>query len=138
MFPETKKWQQTQIDFYQENGYVEGLTGRRRHGPLSTNQIINTPIQGTAAEIVLDAMSRLSETGDPQLQPELNIHDDLSFLRVPLKQADDIAEKVIGMMLKVPFKWAHVVPITAELSMGKNWCDLEEIGSYSSDDWEKT
>jgi uracil-DNA glycosylase family 4 len=137
MFPATKKWQNSEIEFYHENGYVECLTGRRRRGPLSVNQIINSPVQGTAAEIVLDAMSRLSETGDPELQPELNIHDDLTFLRVPVKRADDVAEKVIGMMLQVPFEWAHIVPITAEMSMGKNWCDLDEIGTYSSDTWGK-
>lgn len=135
MFPEAKNWQDNLIKFYNRNGYVECLTGRRRRGPLTKNQIINSPIQGSAAEIVLDAMSRLSESGDPELQPEINIHDDLTFLRVKVNRANVIAEKVIGTMLKVPFKWAHVVPITVEMSMGKNWCDLEEIGVYSSATW---
>lgn len=135
MFPASKKWQDKTLRFYEENGYVECMTGRRRRGPLSLNQLINAPIQGTAAEVVLDAMSRLSETRDPERQPEINIHDDLTFLRVPVKCVDDIAEKVIDTMLRVPFKWAHIVPITVEMSMGKNWCEFEEIGTYSSDQW---
>lgn len=135
VFGGARRWQKDTTKFYRKHGYVECLTGRRRHGPLSSNQIYNSPIQGTAAEIVLDAMSRLSETEDPELQPEINIHDDLTFIRAPLKRVDHIAEKVIGMMLDVPFKWAHVVPITVEMSMGKNWCDLKEIGNYSSDQW---
>jgi DNA polymerase-1 len=143
MFPETKKWQQGLIRFYEEYGYVECLTGRRRRGPISPNQLINAPVQGTAAEIVLDAMSRLSETRDPELQPEINIHDDLTWLRVPEKRADDIAEKIIDRMLAVPFDWVNV-PIAVEMSVGKNWCDLEElkdgsgksISVYSSDTWE--
>jgi uracil-DNA glycosylase family 4 len=144
MFPTAKKWQNGLLDFYREHGYVECLTGRRRRGPMTSNQIFNSPVQGTAAEIVLDAMSRLSETGNPELQPELNIHDDLTFIRCPLKRVDDIAEQVINTMLGVPFKWAHVVPIAVEMSMGRNWCDLEElkdkdgktISVYSSDTWE--
>lgn len=134
MFPEAKNWQEGLLRFYKKYGYVECLTGRRRRGPLTLNQVINSPVQGTAAEIVLDAMSRLSETGDPELQPEINIHDDLTFLRVPLERSQDIAENVIGGMLAVPFKWVNV-PITVEMSMGKNWCDLEEIETFSSDKW---
>ena len=134
-FSGVKDWQDELLKFYQEYGYVECLTGRRRRGPLSTNQAINSPVQGSAAEIVLDAMCRLSETGDPELQPEINIHDDLTYLRVPAKRAEEIAEKVVGIMLDVPFEWAKIVPITAELSMGKNWANLEEIGTFSSDTW---
>ena len=128
-------WQVLQLEAYRELGYTESLTGRRRHGPMSVNQIYNSPVQGTAAEIVLDAMCRLSETQDQRLQPEINIHDDLTFLRVPEKDIDVIAEKIIGMMLQVPFEWAHIVPITVEMSLGKNWADMEEIGNYSSDTW---
>jgi DNA polymerase I-like protein with 3'-5' exonuclease and polymerase domains len=86
------------------------------------------------AEIVLDAVCRLSETGDPELQPELSIHDDITYLRVPEERVDTIAERVISMMLAVPFDWVNV-PITAELSVGENWMELEEIGTFSSDTW---
>ena len=135
-FEGVHKWQQKLKVFYRQYGYVECLTGRRRHGPLSFNQICNSPIQGTAAEVVLDAMSRLSETGDPELQPEINIHDDLTFLRVPEDRVDEIAEKIIDKMLAVPFDWLNV-PITVEMSFGKNWAELEEIGVYSSATWMK-
>src|SRR5216684_2280020 len=96
------------MESYEELGYVECLTGRRRRGPMSLNQVINSPVQGTAAEIVLDGMSRLSEIGDPELQPEINIHDDLTFCRVPIKKIDTIAERVIDEMLDVPFDWVNV------------------------------
>lgn len=133
-FAGVKDWQEQLVDFYRVNGYVECLTGRRRRGPLTLNQIINSPVQGTAAEIVLDSMCRLSETGDPELQPEINIHDDLTFVRVPIKRLDDIAEKVIGIMLNSPFKWINV-PITAELSYGENWLDMKEMDTFSSARW---
>ena len=129
-------WQEQQLKFYREHGYVECLTGRRRRGPLTTNQILNAPIQGSAAEIVLDAMSRLSETNDVELQPEFQIHDDFTFLRVPEERCDVIAEKVLDIMLVVPFDWMDV-PVTVELSYGPNWADTKEIGVYSSITWKK-
>jgi uracil-DNA glycosylase family 4 len=134
VFSGVKDWQESLMGFYQEHNYVECLTGRRRRGPLSPNQQINTPVQGTAAEIVLDGMSRLSEVGDWDLQPEINIHDDLTFTSVPLKRVDDVAEKIIGAMIRVPFRWVNV-PITAEMSIGDNWLDMKEFGTFSSDTW---
>ena len=133
-FSGVKEWQERQLAFYEQNGYVECLTGRRRRGPLSVNKVMNSPVQGTAAEIVMDAMCRLSEKGDPELQPEINIHDDLTFLRVPGDRADEIAEQVLETMLEVPFDWVNV-PISVELSSGTDWMDMKEEGSYFSDEW---
>lgn len=135
-FSGVKDWQEELLTQYYKQGYTECLTGRRRHGPMSLNQVINSPVQGTAAEIVLDAMCRLSETGNPQLHPEINIHDDLTWIRVPINKVDVIAEKIIGMMVAVPFDWVNV-PITIEVSTGPNWMELEEIGAFSSDTWGK-
>ncbi len=134
-FSGVKDWQDETWKFYEQNGYVECLTGRRRRGPLSLNQVMNSPVQGTAAEIVMDAMARLSETGDRELQPEINIHDDFTYCTIPNDRLEQIAEKIIGLMLDVPFEWAHIVPISVEASVGPNWCDLEEIGTFSSDKW---
>lgn len=143
-FSVARDWQEDTIDFYQAHGYVECLTGRRRHGPMTVNQLINAPIQGSAAEIVMDAMARLSETGDLELQPEINIHDDLTYLRVPEDRAEEICEKIVDKMIHVPFKWAQIVPITVEMSVGRNWMPydkeinpegLKEIATYRSDKW---
>lgn len=134
-FSGVKAWQEDLLKFYQENGYVECLTGRRRRGPLSVNQIYNSPVQGTAAEIVMDAMSRLSETGDPELQPNINIHDDLTFIDVPVERIDLVAEQVIKQMLTVPFPWGKTVPMAVEMSLGENWLEMEDAGTFSSDEW---
>jgi uracil-DNA glycosylase family 4 len=142
-FAGVKDWQERVIKFYHQYGYTECLTGRRRHGPMALNQIINSPVQGTEAEIVCDRWSCLFETGNPELCPELMIHDDLTFLRVPENRADVIAEKVLDILLDVPFDFVNV-PITVELSAGRNWMPydkknnpegLEEVGSFSSDTW---
>lgn len=133
-FSAVHDWQRGLVKFYEAHGYVEGPTGRRRHGPLTYNEIINSPVQGGAAEIVMDGMSRLSETGDSELQPEINIHDDLTYMRVRESRVDEVVEKIVTHMLDVPFDFVNV-PITIEVSVGKNWMNMEEIGAFSSDDW---
>lgn len=136
-FSGVKAWQDKLLDFYNEHGYVECLTGRRRRGPLSLNQVYNSPVQGTAAEIVCDAMSRLSEIGDPVYQPNMNIHDDLTWTRIPANRVDEIAERIITEMLDVPFEWAKIVPVSVEMSIGANWLAMEDFGTFSSDEWRK-
>lgn len=133
-FSGIKDWQDDLMRAYRKNGYVENLIGRRRYGPINMNMVFNTPIQSTAAELILEAMNKLSESGDPALQPELNIHDDLSFFRIPEKKVDDYLEKIIDAMINMPFDWINV-PITAEASIGYNWLELEEVGTFSSDQW---
>lgn len=134
-YQRVKEWQDELLTGYHENGYVETLNGRRRRVPLSLNQVINSPIQGTGAEVVMDAMCRLSETGDWDLQPEINIHDDLTFVSMPLNRVDELSHKIIETMLDVPFKWAKAVPWSVEMAIGDNWLELEEVGTFYSHHW---
>ncbi|MBZ0171047.1 MAG: hypothetical protein K8E66_01575 [Phycisphaerales bacterium] len=133
-FSGVKTWQEDLIATYKKHGYISGPTGRRRRGPIEIGQLINYPVQNGEAEIVLDGMSRMSETGDPDLQPEINVHDDLTSLRVPKSRVDEVAEKMITHMLDVPFGFVNV-PISIEVSVGRNWMEMEEIGVFSSDEW---
>jgi len=131
-----RKWQKELIEFYKHNFYVESLTGRRRYGPLNMNMVCNTPVQGPASDIVVDAMDRISEIAVqkdmPCLQPVMNIHDDLTFF-LPNK-SDKYEEIIIEQMLNVPFDWVNV-PITIECEKGKNWCDMKKAGEFSSDQY---
>ncbi len=135
-FSGVQAWQKKIKLDYREYGYVELLTGFRRYGPLDGSQIINTPIQGTASDIVVDAMNRLSEyameNDDIKMHPRLIIHDDLSFF-LPKKRFDEMAGFIVDEMLKINFSFINV-PLTVEASMGPNWFDLKEIGTFSSND----
>lgn len=134
-FSGVRNWQQRLVDTYRRKGYVENLTGRRRRAPLSENQIINSPIQADEADIVLSAMARLSETGDTHLQAIMNIHDDLTF-QLPTDNLDGYVDTIIETMISPPFDFINV-PIVVEVSIGGNWCDLEEVIVASSDTWKK-
>jgi uracil-DNA glycosylase family 4 len=133
-FPGVAKWQDGLHAFYANNGYVTGLTGFRRYAPVAYAEIINTPIQSDEAMIVFDAMIRLAETGQPHFAPNMEIHDDLTFVW-PDNKLDEYAEYVIGAMLNCSLDWAHKVPIVVEMSVGQTWDKMEPCGEYESDRW---
>ena len=136
MFPAVKGWQRKLQRGYEANGYVETMTGFRRHGPMGWNEIINTPVQGTSSDIVMNAMARLSEagtlTGRPGIVPILNVHDDLTY-EVPNDTLEEDIETIIEGMLFTPFKWV-TVPLCVEVEYGDNWADMTAIGDFYSDE----
>lgn len=135
-FPKVRAWQEKLIESYHETGYVESPTGRRRRAPLNRNQIINTPVQGGASDIVVGAMNRLSERafteGPSRLQPVLNIHDDLT-LCVPKKHLDTYVDVVSEEMLRVEYSWVRV-PMQVEIGAGPNWYEQKHIGKFSNEE----
>lgn len=134
-FAGLKDWQENTLKSYWKNGYVETALGWRRRAPLSPNQIYNSPIQGTACELIMDRMAALGELEVWDLQPNIQIHDDLTFL-VPANKASDLIEEVVSCMLKLDFDFINV-PITVEVSMGKTLYSMEEVLKASSDTWRK-
>ena len=137
IFKGVAKWQKKLLNGYYENGYVETLTGRRRHAPISKNQIINMPIQGTASDIVIDAMDRLSEYAQAknlwQFQAAMNIHDDLTF-ELPFETLEGDIDFAVKAMLAVPFDFVNV-PISVEVEMSEySWYEMEEVGTFATND----
>jgi DNA polymerase-1 len=133
-FKGVKSWQEYVVNFYDKKGYVEMLTGRRRRGPLAYNEIINTPIQGTAADLVLDAMNRCSLHGYSMNAPGydscLNVHDDLGFYLSKDSYKKDI-KIIASIMVDSPFDFI-CVPLIVESEVGTNWYDLKEYKIFDS------
>jgi hypothetical protein len=129
-------WQKKTMQHYYNEGWVATMQGRKHRYPLSKNQAINMPVQGTAAELVCDAMNRLSyislKNDQPHIHPRLNVHDDLSFF-IPDDDRilEDSLKIIIREMLCFPFKWINV-PLSVEVSVGKNWADVQPIGKFWS------
>jgi uracil-DNA glycosylase family 4 len=118
-FSRVKDWQDGMLKFYAKNGYVEGLTGRRRRPPLSRNQLLNSTIQGGASDVVVASMNRLSKMSYdleiPHYQAVLNIHDDLSFI-IPDEEVDG-AIKVIAKEMVKDFPFMNGIPLEVEVSL---------------------
>lgn len=134
-FSGVKRWQEKLIARYEKDMYVETLTGRRRRGAMSKNEIINTPIQGTAADIVTRAMDALSEeaviTGDMTFHPRLNVHDDLSSIPRTADLETHI-DRWVRIMCAHRFDFINV-PLVVEVETGPNWYDLKKYGEFRSD-----
>lgn len=135
-FRQVKKWQEKLLVSYEKNLYVETLGGRQRRGPMTKNEIINHPIQGTAFDIVAEGMNVCSEMADlmedPELQPSLNVHDDLTF------EMDDASLEtkipiIAAEMCRPRFEYINV-PLIVEVKAGPNWFDLEELKVYKSNE----
>lgn len=137
-FPAVIKWQERVRNIYKRHGYLELMTGFRRYAPVEkANAVINSPIQGTAAEIVTASLVALSEraesTGDWNFQPVIDIHDDLTFY-IPKSNAEYYIDEIIRMMCSAPiekFSWINV-PLIVEVSIGDDWYNQEKIAEVSS------
>lgn len=126
-----KRMQKRMMNQYNEKGYVETLTGRKRYAPIRYTEIINTPIQGTASDIVVDAMNRLTEEG---FTVRLNIHDDLAFYFPENNYVDDI-EIAAEIMCFPDFDFINV-PITVEFTVGSNWAEQKDYEVFKSNEYE--
>lgn len=134
-FKGVKRWQEKLLSNYEKRLYVETLGGRKRRGPMTKNEIINMPIQGTAADIVTEAMNHCSEEAEaadiPNMHPLLNVHDDLTF-GMHETQTGKLVPRIVEIMCKPRFEWINV-PLVVEVSVGRRWDELEKLGDFRSD-----
>jgi DNA polymerase-1 len=117
------------------DGFVRNLFGRKRPIPdlLSKNPnlrgfaertAVNTPLQGTAADLIKIAMIRLERElrgrglGAKML---LQVHDELVL------EAPEAEVEIVKSLVKESMEGAHAlsVPLEVEVSVGKNWRDME-------------
>lgn len=125
----------SQIAFAKENGYVETMLGRRRYIPeLGARQVnvrnygerlaMNTPIQGTAADIIKLAMNAVyDELRNSGVEAELllQIHDEL-IVEVSDKDVQRVAailERVMAGVLEL------CVALETDISVSDNWEELK-------------
>jgi DNA polymerase-1 len=121
-----------------EKGYVTTILGRRRYVPEVNSQdmrmrqfaertAINTPIQGSAADIIKVAMISIQEKiAKEELFSRmiLQVHDELVF-DVPKDELKDLYNIVKDRMENVI---KLKVPVEAHIEVGKNWLEQEKYG----------
>lgn len=134
-FPLIQKYMDDQINFAKEHEYVQTLMGRKRwlkdinssnftvRGYAERNAI-NSPIQGTAADMIKMAMIRIHHEMKKkhwESKMILQVHDELVFDAVE-SEADVLEQLIIeGMIHALPLP--NDVPVEAEVGRGKNWLE---------------
>ena len=137
-YPRLALWQEAVKRQVRACRYSETWLGRRRYLPNIVSEdwgkksfaercAMNTPIQGTAADIVKLAMARIvAELPDyPWIQPVLTVHDSLVFY-VPEERVMEAGRLMKGLMEKQPFP-EFDVPLVAEIAAGKNYGELVDM-----------
>jgi DNA polymerase-1 len=132
-YPAIREFMERTIAHAREAGYVATLTGRRRSFPdlSSTNQnlrnnaeraAINTPIQGTAADMIKLAMigiDSLLRENSYQTRMLLQVHDELVF-DLALEEQAELVPQILHLM-KTALPLPHHVPIEVDHGIGCNW-----------------
>ena len=130
-----KAYMKRVVDDAREKGYTETMFGRRRYIPeLKSSNFnvrsgaeriaLNTPIQGTAADLIKLAMIRVDRAlaaHFPEARLLLQVHDEL-IVECPEEIAPQVAALVSREMEQVA---SLKVPLTAEAKIGKSWYDAK-------------
>ena len=118
-----------------EKGYTETMYGRKRYIPeLKSSNFnvrsgaeriaLNTPIQGSAADLIKLAMIRVDRAlaeKFPEAKLILQVHDEL-IVECPETMADAVAELVSSQMQQVA---ELSIPLLAEAKWGKSWYEAK-------------
>ncbi len=132
-YPGVKKYTEDIVKSARQKGYVETITHRRRYLPdinsksynlrsFAERTAMNTPIQGSAADIIKIAMINM-EAAIKNLRTTmlLQIHDELIF-EVPADELDTV-KKLIPKTMDSAIKLK--VPLKVESHWGKTWYDAK-------------
>jgi DNA polymerase-1 len=134
-FVNIQKYMDDTIQFARENGYVETLMGRKRWlrdinsgnftvRGFAERNAINSPIQGTAADMIKLAMIKIHETfrkNNFKSKMLLQVHDELVF-DAHLDEVDIIKPIIIDCM-QTALLLPNDVPAEAEIGSGVNWLE---------------
>ena len=132
-YPALKEFMTNQINFARENGFVQTILGRKRflndinsrNGMVRSSaerNAINTPVQGSAADIIKLSMIKINEElKKHSLKSKLilQVHDELVF-DVPQEEVDFIKKIIIENMENA---YKLKVPLIVDLGIGNNWLE---------------
>ncbi len=134
-YPGVKRYMERIVEEARKKGFVQTLLGRKRPLPdikspnrtareFAERTAINTPIQGTAADIIKLAMiqiDRVLQERNFKTRMLLQVHDELLF-EVPPEELEEIKEIVRQQMEGVV---TLKVPLKVNLAVGKNWAEAK-------------
>ncbi len=135
-YAQVKEYLDAVIESARQKGYVTTMFGRRRYLPeirsrnhqqrsFAERTAMNTPIQGTAADLIKRAMVALARQieAEPATALLLQVHDEL-ILEAP----EDRLGHLGGLVRQAMAGAADLlVPLVVDVKRGPNWYDLEPM-----------
>jgi DNA polymerase-1 len=137
-YPKVKEYIHHQINFARSHGYVLTLFNRKRYIPqinsdnirlrnFAIRTVINTPIQGTASDIIKKAMNEIYDRfkkKNLKSKMILQVHDELVF--EILKDELTIIRAIVRDCMCQAAAVLEV-PVKVSLKIGRNWLEAEKI-----------
>lgn len=134
-FSGISKYMDNMINFAKEHGYVQTLMGRKRWlrdinssnftvRSFAERNAINSPIQGTAADMIKMAMIKIHHAMKKEKLKNkmiLQVHDELVF--DVLKEEAETLKPLILENMKSALPLPNNVPVEAEVGVGENWLE---------------
>ena len=134
-FSGIQRYMDDTVNFARENGYVQTLVGRKRWlrdinssnftvRGFAERNAINSPIQGTAADMIKLAMVKIHQvfkSAGFKSKMILQVHDELVF-DVPVEEVDE-AKALITESMQRAMELPNGVPVIAEAGSGDNWLE---------------
>ncbi|WP_126972061.1 DNA polymerase I [Gynurincola endophyticus] len=134
-FAAIQEYMNNMINFAKENGYVQTLMGRKRWlkdinssnftvRGFAERNAINSPIQGTAADMIKIAMIKIHNRFKEEnfkSKMILQVHDELVF--DAHKDEVDIIKPIILDCMRSALPLPNDVPVEAEIGAGFNWLE---------------
>jgi len=134
-YPQVQEFMLKTVHDARANGYVTTLLNRRRYLPEITHEnrrirefaertAINTPIQGSAADLIKVAMIRIDRILQKEFRSRmiLQVHDELIF-EVPNAELADV-KKLVRHEMENALQLQ--TPIRADLGVGVNWLEAHK------------
>lgn len=130
-YPAVYEFIEKTVESARERGYVETLLGRRRYLPninssnpslqsASERMAVNTPVQGSSADIIKVAMNRVYDRiarGGLEGGIVIQVHDDI-LIDCPLAEREEMI-RILQEEMGGAYELA--VPLRVDLSSGSNW-----------------
>ena len=134
-YPGIKEYMDNSINKAKKQGYVTTLFNRKRNIPELKNTVytirqsgeriaLNTPIQGTAADIIKLAMVKVYKAlkeNNLKTKMIIQVHDELIF-DVPKEELEKVKQIVTQIMDNVT---KLSVPLDIDINMGQNWAEAK-------------
>lgn len=134
-FPGVKQYMEDVVSKAKEDGYVSTLMNRRRYLPeinarnfnqrsFAERTAMNTPIQGTAADIIKKAMVEMDKRlKDEKLETRmlLQVHDELIF-EAPEEEIETL-KRIVPDVMETAIEL--VVPLKVDYEYGSTWYDAK-------------
>jgi DNA polymerase-1 len=133
LYSKVKTYFEEVVKVAKESGFVETIAKRRRYLPelqasdhqeraMAERMAMNSPIQGSAADLITEAMLRLHakiENENLPLKMLLQVHDELVF-ECPKENAEEFSQII---KFEMENAWPISVPILVNIGIGNNWLE---------------